>query len=918
MAGPNRSTRLAGARLRPAGDRLRQTAGAGRQRASLPPFPGPDGPGGPAGPGFPGPAGPGVPRQPGPGGPGGPGRGPGPGGRGPGGPGRGGPFGPGGPGDPFGPDDLGPGIGDGPDRPARPPRRDKPKKRSIIWRWRRALFLIALAMLAGMTGVVVVFARTELPEIDDLFQASYMCAADVPAGQCGPDNALARVQDEEGENRLNMSLADIPPAVKNAVIATEDRNFYEHDGLNPIGIARAFFQNVKGGSVSQGGSTITQQYVKNAFELTTERAISRKAKEAILSIKLEQQMSKDEILEGYLNTIYFGRGAYGVAAASEAYFSKDIRTIGESEAALLAGLIRAPATADPWNHPEEATRRRHTALVAMNEEGYIDDDLYEYLDAVPVDASWITPYSSVQITEVRRGGGHDQADYMGTDYLPQYIREEVKRIDPVLFTDNKIDRGGLRIYTSLNYDMQRAAWNAVISTLDAEDDLNTPEVEPSDPEAALVAVDDQGLIRAMVGSRHHFTPGVFENNYALARRQPGSTFKPLVLAEAIREGYSLKSRFNAQGIMEFEQWPNPDGSPWEVGNYSESDAGVLDLVAATRESSNTAYAQLMLELGTDRVDVDGDGVPEAASGANAVADLAAQMGLGGSEGIAEDRRVPSMVLGSAEATPLEMAGVYSTFANRGWYKRPQIVTRIEQVDQDGKNTVLWEFQPQQTPVLTEGQSDLVTHALQAVVKDGGTAPSANLGKPTAGKTGTSQENQNAWFAGFVPKLTAVVWMGYPNAGDGSGWDDPETPNFDDALWPMNSKGRLVHGRPVTGGSFPATIWKKFMEQATDGMEDGFTEPTSAQIAFGKVVNERDLRTQEEQPEDPGDGEPDITIVEPEPGGPGGTRPNPPGQTTTTNGNGNTTTTGGGPGPTITLPPIPTTRPPGPGGGGGGG
>jgi membrane peptidoglycan carboxypeptidase len=358
--------------------------------------------------------------------------------------------------------------------------------------------------------------------------------------------------------------------------------------------------------------------------------------------------------------------------------------------------------------------------------------------------------------------------------------------------------------------------------------------------------------------------------------------------------------------MEFPEWPNPDGSPWEVGNYSESDDGNLDLVAATRESSNTAFAQLMLALGTERVDVDGDGVPEAASGADAVAELAAQMGLGGADGIAEDRRVPSMVLGTAESTPLEMAGVYSTFANRGMYKRPQIVTRVEQVDQDGKNTLLWEYSPQQTPVLTEGQADLVNHALQAVVGEGGTAQGANLGKPTAGKTGTSQENQNAWFAGFVPKLTAVVWMGYPNAGDGSGWDDPETPQFDDALWPMNSKGRLVHGRPVTGGSFPATIWKKFMEQATDGLEDAFNEPTPQQIAFGKVINERDLPLPDEIPQNP-EIPPDITLIDPQPGD---TRPGQPGQTTTTGPT--TTTTEPGTLPTLT---VPTTGPgrPGPGG-----
>ncbi|MGH9003536.1 MAG: transglycosylase domain-containing protein, partial [Acidimicrobiia bacterium] len=532
----------------------------------------------------------------------------------------------------------------------------------------------------------------------------------------------------------------------------------------------------------------------------------------------------------------------GVAAASEAYFGKDVRTIGESEAALLAGLIRAPATADPTNHPEEATRRRHTALVAMNEEGYLDDDLFEYLDAIPVDGSWITPYSSVQITEVRRGGGHDQADYMGTDYLPQYIREEVKRIDPVLFTDEMIDHGGLRIYTSINYDRQRAAWDAVTSTLPNEDDPATPKYE-GDPEAALVSVDDQGLIRAMVGSRHRFhaaalslTDGLpaYENNYALLGREPGSTFKPLVLAEAVREQISLKSRFDAQGLMEFPQWKT-DGEPWEVGNYDETHSlGVINLMQATGQSSNTAYAQLMLALGTNLVDPDGDGAG-VAEGANNVAELAMSMGVGGTDGIPQDERVPSMVLGTFSATPVQMAGVYSTFANRGWYKRPSIITRVEQVDQDGNSTLLWAYQPQPTQVLTETQADLVTHALTFPVSRGGTAENANLGKDTAGKTGTSQENRNAWFAGFVPRLTTVVWMGYPDAGE-TGWDDPETEGFDGLLWPMNRKGRLVQGRAATGGSFPATIWKKYMEVATEGMDDSFVEPTAQQIALGTVIH----------------------------------------------------------------------------------
>jgi membrane peptidoglycan carboxypeptidase len=357
-----------------------------------------------------------------------------------------------------------------------------------------------------------------------------------------------------------------------------------------------------------------------------------------------------------------------------------------------------------------------------------------------------------------------------------------------------------------------------------------------------------------------------------------------VLAEAIREQISLRSRFNAQGVMTFDEWKNEDGSPWEVGNYDESDAGVLDLMQATGQSSNTAFAQLMLALGTDPVDTDGNGVARAAEGPNNVANLATSMGVGGDQGIPEEQRLPSMVLGTVSATPVQMAGVYSTFANRGWYKRPSIITRIEQVDQDGNNTLLWAYQPQPTQILTETQSDLVTHALTFPIAQGGTAGSANLGKDTAGKTGTSQENRNAWFAGFVPKLTTVVWMGYPETGE-LGWDDPETPGFDGLIWPMNRKGRLVQGRAATGGSFPATIWKKYMQAATDGMEDTFVVPTNEQINLGTIIHKNDLfqdsatTVPEDQGEGNGNGPPTTNDGGGGGGGPGNTRP--PFPTTTT-------------------------------------
>jgi penicillin-binding protein 1A len=836
---------------------------------------------------FPGPGDGGGRRRPPPGRGGGGGRG---GGRGPERPGGGGPGGPAG---------RGPGDGDGTPGGRTPfgRQRDVKRKRSLLWRWRRPFFLIGLAMLAMFAGVGVVLAQTELPELDDLAQSSYICAADVAEGQCTPENAMTRLQKDE--NRTNVPLEDVPEVVVQAVIAMEDRDFFDHDGVNPMGIARAMFQNVKGGAVSQGGSTITQQFVKNAFKLSTERAFSRKIKEAVLSIKLEQQMSKEEILEGYLNTIFFGRGAYGVAAASQAYFGIDVRKLTDpGQAALLAGVIRAPALAEPSKHPEEAARRRQTALVAMQEEGYLTAEEVALHDAVPVADPWVVPYSSVKLTETLRGVRMD--DYIGTDYLAPYIQAELSRIDPERFTDEVITGGGLRIYTSLDYDMQRAAMQAVTSTLTEEDD----------PEASLVAVDDQGLVRAMVGSRHPYTPDVYEANYAVRGhgsngREPGSTFKPLVLAQVLREGYSLESRYDAKGTMEFDQpeLRDAEGNPWTVSNYSESDAGVMDLVRATNQSSNTAYAQLMIQLGLDPVDPDGDG-RFVAAGAQKVAELAESMGVMRGD-IPDENTSPAMVLGTVDATPLEMAGVYSTFANRGVYRQPEIITRVEQVDQDGKATVLWQRQMREERILSETQADLVTHSLQTVLEPGGTAASASLGKAAAGKTGTSQQNKNAWFAGYVPRLTAVVWMGYPH----NDYVNPETGKNE--LWPMNPEGRLVHGRTATGGSFPAEIWKKFMEVATVDMNEQFVEVTPEQIANGTVINDGVLLTAEEaattttEPGPPDISLPDISL----PGGPGR-----PGGPPTTVAPPDTTTTSR-PDTTDTTD---TTVVPGPPGGGGGG
>ncbi len=763
---------------------------------------------------------------------------------------------------------------------------------------RRPLFLIGLAMLAMVAGVGVVVAQTELPPFRALDQASYICAANdaTEPGTCTPGNAMMRLQSDDG-NRTIIALDQVPEVVVQAVLAMEDRDFYEHDGVNPTGIMRAMFQNVRSRSVQQGGSTITQQYVLNSFSLAREGGIARKLKEAVLSIKLEQQMSKDEILEGYLNTIYFGRGAYGVAAASRAYFGIEVQDITDpGHAAFLAGLIRAPNYAEPTERPEEAERRRRTGLVAMVQEGYITQEEADTADAVPMVDPWLEALDTVRRTDTLKGATPE--DYLGTDYLAPYIQRELEAIDPERFTDETIRGGGLRVYTSINYDIQRFAMQAVRNNLNLEED----------PDAALVAVDEQGLVRAMVASRHSYVPNVMENNQAILGHEPGSTFKPIALAEALRLGNSVMSRFEAPGRIELDEWMT-EGAPWKVSNYSDAgEAVVMDMVEATAQSSNTAYAQLMLALGVEPVDSNGDGVTTA-KGADSVATLAERMGIGGGD-IPDQHTVPAMVLGTYPVTPLEMAGAYSTFMNRGVYREPSIITRVEQVDDDGNVNVLYERQVREDQILTDTQADVVTHALQQVVAEGGTGTNAALdGRPAAGKTGTSQQNRNAWFAGYTPGLTATVWMGYPT----NDYDDPSTPEVENNLWPMNSDGKLVHGRPGTGGSIPATIWHDFMEQAAANLTGDFAEVSPEDLEAGNIINKGELTTPSEQP---------TTTLPPEgpdrPGGPDRpdipdftipTRPGRPGQTTTTTeDDDDSTTTTESTMPDTSIPTLPTAPP----------
>ena len=663
-------------------------------------------------------------------------------------------------------------------RPRAPHRSDLKadgSKRNLLWRWRRPLFLVGLLLVAAVAGVGFSLAQIELPPERVQAQTSFICAANVTS-DCNDSNAIASLHGEQ--DRVNVTLDQVPQVVIDSVLAAEDRTFFDHGGVDPWGTLRALWADLRNEGSTQGGSTITQQYVKNVY-LSSERTFARKIKEAVLSIKLEQEFSKEEILQRYLNTVYFGRGAYGIGAAVRAYFGHELAKTTLPEAAYLAGLIRSPETADAANPKQidAALARRHAVLQGLLEMQKIDQAQMDAADKVP----FVVGQTIQARPPDREGFGPVQRADIGTEYFRDYVVQQLKQHG---FSEAELFGGGLRIYTTLDLDKQQQAWDAVTKTLD----------RPDDPLAALVSLDPDNHVVAMVGGRDYSSD---QGNYAVSGsggsgRHAGSSFKPFVLAAALKQGISLHSKFNSPSQITL---PRANaGANWNVHN-AEASSGVLDLLEATKESSNTVFAQLMLKVHPDNV------IP-----------LAKEMGI--------DSPLPevnSLVLGTGEVFPLDMASGYSTFAHRGTHIRPTAIIKVERPD----GTVVPFDQPRTTP-LTKQESDEVTYALQGVVH-GGTGTGAYFGKPIAGKTGTTEDNKDAWFVGYTPNgYTTAVWMGYRN-----GPGDPEQV--------MNN----VHGRVVFGGTFPATIWHRYMDAVTDGMDVGdFSDPNSFP---GKVLN-ADLTT----------------------------------------------------------------------------
>jgi penicillin-binding protein 1A len=636
-----------------------------------------------------------------------------------------------------------------PSRPRRPPvrRRAKKTRRSWLWRYRRVLFLLAFLVATAGAGVLFVLFQAPLPpapSLASLKQTTFLTDA----------NGQRLATFHGAENRTIVTLDKVPPIVRQAVVAVEDRNFYEHSGVDPIGITRALITDLRHRNVKQGGSTITQQYVKNTY-VGRERSAWRKIREAVISVKLERQLTKDEILERYLNTIYFGRGAYGVQAAAQAYFGRDVTELGLPEAAFLAGIIRSPERADPAVDPDLAEQRRRLTLRSMERDGYITGAQRRQVEATPL---WGISGYVVPREQLAR-----QTEVALPDKGTQYFVEYVRRFLVDRYGEQAVYGGGLRVRTTLDLTAQARAYDAVYGFLDRR----------GDPSGALVAMDPDGRVKAMVGGRDFATLKV---NLAAGRagggvgRQAGSTFKVFALAQAVREGYTVESAFAAPKQVEFEL---AGGEMWRPSNYEGASYPRMNLVDATKKSVNTVYAQLVMLLGPEKV-----------------AQMAEEMGV-----TSDLAPHPSLVLGTQNVSVLEMATAYNTLANRGVRADPQVV--LEVTDADGNR--IETFHPDRRRVLEREQADVVNSVLRQVVESG-TGAEAAFGKPSAGKTGTTQDYGDAWYIGYTPKLTAAVWMGYPEG--------------------QSHRMLNVHGKKVSGGTWPAVIFRRFMSTATRDLDTG--------------------------------------------------------------------------------------------------
>ena len=570
-------------------------------------------------------------------------------------------------------------------------RKNRRRKKAIV----AALVLLPFILVAATLGGEAVFSSScNLSALRPVAvgQNSVVYAAD--------GSELGVIPAER--NRTPVSWGQMSAWMPRATVAIEDRRFYEHGGVDPIGIARAVVADVRAGKVVQGGSTITQELVRNLY-LSRERTLQRKLTEACLAIKLGRHWSKRHILTAYLNQVYYGNHAYGIEAAAETYFSKPARALTLDESAMLAGLPQAPSIYDPFVRPEDALARRDEVLHAM----LVSDDI-----------------TTAQYDEARADRHlHLHPGTRYTSIHEPYFFGYVEDLLQQAYGTNTVREGGLKVYTTIRPGLQRAATAAVTHILNL----------PTDPAAALVSIDpSNGAIRAMTA----VTPGTHGNQFNFVTsgaRQPGSTFKTIALTTAVSEGLNPFTTTYLSAPFYYAPLK------WNVQTYEHTYAGTELLSSATIQSDNTVYARLALDVGAQNI-----------------VDMARKLGIRTSK-LTPD---PAIALGAESVTPLEEASAYATLAAGGVYSKPMAITKVVLPDGKPDKSIGW-GRPQQERVIPDWVASTVTQVLMQNMLYGTGRGAHVAGRTDAGKTGTTDNYADAWFSGYTPRLEATVWIGYP-------------------------------------------------------------------------------------------------------------------------------------------------------------
>ncbi|HEX6254468.1 MAG TPA: transglycosylase domain-containing protein [Euzebyales bacterium] len=656
------------------------------------------------------------------------------------------------------------------------------RRREREWPWLVRAAVFSLASLAGLAAIVVAAvallpravafasesadAELILPDdtaFDPLAQRTRILYAN--------GSLLAILHGEE--DRKPVRVESMPDHAWQAIVAAEDKKFFDHEGYDPAGIGRAFFANFRAGGVEQGGSTISQQVARLNFkEIGLDQSVERKLKEIAYAIALEERFTKEEILDRYVNQVYFGSGAYGLQAASEEFFRADVSKIRVDQAALLAGLISSPSAYNPRFNPDLAREQRDLVLDSMSEAGFVTEQHAEKLKTRPLKI---------------------QPPLRNTNRQPSIVEEVIGEIkaNPVFGAtvqerEDNLFTGGLRIRTTISPKLQKLAVETIESRYPSDNgqDGVTAAISTVDPRT--------GAIKAAASARRYNKQNF---NVALrGRRQPGSSFKPFVMAEALRQGFSPSTTLDARSPMVFPQRWGPD---WIVSNYGGASYGQIDMAAATKGSVNTYFAQLIQLVGVEKA-----------------VNMAEKLGIS-RVGVGEQGEYgPAIVLGGLRqgVTTVEMASAYGTFANNGVHIEPHLIAQVKQ-----GNKVLYKREPQRTQALKPAVNAAALRMLKGPPSAGGTASyiaESVYPWPVAGKTGTTQLATDAWFVATTPVMSTAVWVGHKNG--------------------------QVRMYGATGGGVAAPVWLDFMQQAlsTRNVKDF---PTVNEAEFvGKTVKVPDL------------------------------------------------------------------------------